>query len=128
MVHFSRPDTPLMTGMNGLTPAQLEELTQELERELARLHRSMPTTGEAARPVELDQTAIGRLSRMDALQHQHLTRDLHAREQIREGEILDALRRVAEGSYGRCASCGNTIPYGRLLVMPEARTCAGCGR
>ena len=114
--------------MNGLTPDQLEELARELERELARLHRSMPTTGEAARPVELDQTAIGRLSRTDALQHQHLTRDLHAREQIREGEILDALRRVEEGTYGRCASCGNAIPYGRLLVMPEARTCAGCGR
>ena len=114
--------------MSGLTAAQIDELKQELARELARLRRTMPTTGAAARPVELDQTAVGRLSRMDALANQHLTKELHEREQAREGQLVDALRRMEEGSYGRCATCGTTIPYGRLLVMPEARTCAGCGR
>jgi DnaK suppressor protein len=114
--------------MPRLTAAQVDELKQELARELARLRRTMPTTGAAARPVELDQTAVGRLSRMDALANQHLTKDLHEREQAQEGQLLDALRRIEEGSYGQCATCGATIPYGRLLVMPEARTCAGCGR
>ncbi|MBK6487860.1 MAG: TraR/DksA C4-type zinc finger protein [Gemmatimonadetes bacterium] len=32
-----------------------------------------------------------------------------------------------EGRYGGCATCGGALPYGRLLVMPEARTCAACG-
>lgn len=114
--------------MTELTEAQVLELKAELERELVRLRRSMGSTGEAARPVELDQTAVGRLSRMDAMANQHMQKDLHEREQALEGGILDALRRIEQGSYGRCTTCGAAMPYGRLLVMPEARTCAGCGR
>ena len=113
--------------MDGLTGAQLAELKAELERELARLRRSMGTTAEAARPVELDQSAVGRLSRVDAMANQHLQKDLHAREQVLEGSILEALDRMAQGTYGTCAACSTAIPYGRLLVMPEARACAACG-
>lgn len=115
-----------MGGRNGLTDEQVRELAHDLERELARLRRSMGSTAEAARPVELDQAAVGRLSRVDALANQQMQKDLHAREQALEGSILDALRRIEEGTYGRCVACGAEIPYGRLLVMPEARACAGC--
>jgi DnaK suppressor protein len=114
--------------MAELTDVQVQELRTELERELARLRRSMGSTGEAARPVQLDQSAIGRLSRVDAMANQQLQKDLHAREQALEGCILEALQRIDEGSYGRCTTCGEGVPYGRLLVMPEARTCATCGR
>jgi DnaK suppressor protein len=114
--------------MNGLTPAQVEELRTELERDLAKLRRTMASTADAARPVELDQTAVGRLSRMDALQNQHLTQELHDRERGREVSLTNALRRIADGTYGRCVACGGAVAYGRLLVMPEARTCAACGR
>jgi DnaK suppressor protein len=111
-----------------LTPTQLAELREELERELAQLERSLQMSQEAARPVALDQTAVGRLSRMDAIASQHMTKELQQRQESREGQILDALRRMASGSYdGRCTKCGAPIPFGRLLVMPEARTCAPCG-
>ena len=112
--------------MHGLTDAQVRELKRDLERELTRLRRSMGTTAEAARPVELDQATVGRLSRMDAMATQHMQKDLHARELALEGSILDALRRIEQRTYGRCATCGAAMPYGRLVVMPEARTCAGC--
>ena len=114
--------------MTALTPDQLAELKQELERELARLHRSMATTQNATGPVELDQSSIGRLSRVEALQSQQLTKGLHEREQQREALILEALQRIEEGTYGTCVGCGAAIPYGRLLVMPEARSCTNCGR
>ena len=96
-------------------------------RELARLERSMDSIGDAAKPVALDQTAVGRLSRMDALQSQHLSADLHGRTQARHAQLLDALTRLDQGNYGYCLTCGASIPYGRLIVMPEARTCAACG-
>jgi len=115
-------------GAEALTAGQIDALRTELERELTRLRRSMASTAEAARPVELDQTTVGRLSRMDALQNQHMTQELHERERGREVRLTNALRRIADGSYGRCAACGGGIAYGRLLVMPEARTCAGCGQ
>lgn len=41
-------------------------------------------------------------------------------------EIDEALARVAAGTYGVCASCGQPIPAGRLEARPSARTCVSC--
>lgn len=113
-----------MTG--SLTPDQLLELREELERELVRLRRSMRISEATSAPVALDQSAVGRLSRMDAMQSQAMQKELLGREEGRLGELEAALRRLDDGSYGRCSVCDAPIPYGRLLVMPEARGCAGC--
>ena len=63
-----------------LSGAQRGELQSELERQLRRLEKSMKVTDEAMKPVELDQTAVGRLSRMDSLQNQSLSTGLRERE------------------------------------------------
>jgi DnaK suppressor protein len=112
---------------SALTPEQRVELRAELERELARLDRTMESSREAAKPVALDQTSVGRVSRIDALQNQAMSVDLHARNEARRAQIVDALERIDAGTYGVCARCGQPIPYGRLLVFPEARLCATCG-
>ena len=114
------------SGDPHLSSSQLAELRSELQRELERLRRSMAITAEAASPVELDQTAVGRVSRADALQNQQLSADLHSREQARLSLLVDALERLEKGEYGVCQRCGAAIPFGRLVVFPEARTCAAC--
>jgi DnaK suppressor protein len=110
-----------------LTGEQLAEVRAELESELARLDKTRESSREAAQPVALDQTSVGRVSRIDALQNQQMSKDLHSRSEARRAQIVDALERMDAGSYGRCARCGQEIPYGRLLVFPEARHCATCG-
>jgi DnaK suppressor protein len=109
-----------------LTDAQLEELKSHLLRALQKLQKSMAATDEAAQPVELDQTAVGRLSRMDSLQNQAMSSNLQDRERARLAGILSALERIEEGTYGVCEECDDAIQYGRLMVFPEAATCAGC--
>ncbi len=116
-----------MSVPNHLTDEQLGALRDELDRQLAKLKRSMRVTDEALRPVELDQTAVGRLSRIDSLQNQGLTRNLHQREQIKHALLLEALNRVEAGVYGACTGCGSHIPFERLFVFPEAPHCAACG-
>ena len=37
-----------------------------------------------------------------------------------------ALRRLADGDYGRCAECGTDIPLARLQAEPQAALCIGC--
>ncbi|MEV0133322.1 TraR/DksA C4-type zinc finger protein [Dactylosporangium sp. NPDC050688] len=37
-----------------------------------------------------------------------------------------ALRRMSEGTYGRCETCGSTIAWQRLEAVPHARRCAQC--
>jgi len=109
-----------------LSGAQIEELKDELKSQLRRLQKSMKITDEALRTVELDQTAVGRLSRMDSLQNQALSEGLREREVARLGQILEALERLEEGRYGICTSCGGAIPFERLFVFPEAPECASC--
>jgi len=109
-----------------LTPDQLSELRAELERQLGRLARSMKVTDEALKTVELDQTAVGRLSRMDSLQNQSLSKGLREREIVQLSQIRDALSRLDEGSYGLCTVCGGVVPFERLFVFPEAPECAAC--
>jgi DnaK suppressor protein len=110
-----------------LDPEQLDELRAELLRAHKRLARSLEISDEASRPVTLDQTAIGRLSRIDAIQNQHLSQGLQTREQARYSQVQDALQRIERGTYGGCTGCGQPIPFERLLVFPETPHCAACG-
>lgn len=111
---------------SSLSVEQRELLRADLERALSRLQRSMKATKRAARPVKLDQTSVGRLSRMDALQNQGLTQELQQREQAKAAQLTDALRRLDEGAYGRCEGCGDPIGFERLSIFPETRMCATC--
>ena len=113
--------------MVHLSDSQLVELREELDRQLARLERSMKMTEEAARPVQLDQTTVGRLSRMDEMQNQALTKNLREREQIKAALLKQALERLDVGTYGTCLECAGPIPVERLLVFPEAPSCGHCG-
>lgn len=113
--------------MNHLSDSQVAELREELDRQLTRLERSMIVTEEAARPVQLDQTAVGRLSRMDEMQNQALTKNLHEREQIKAAMLTQALERLDAGTYGACLDCAGPIPFERLMVFPETPSCGHCG-
>jgi DnaK suppressor protein len=116
-----------MTPAPHLSSREIDALRSELEAALSKLEKSMRVSDEAVKPVELDQTAVGRLSRMDSLQSQSMAKNLQERERAKLALIHEALRRMEDGSYGRCAECGAEIPFGRLMVFPETPTCQVCG-
>jgi DnaK suppressor protein len=41
-------------------------------------------------------------------------------------EVLAALARVDDGSYGRCVDCGNPVPDARLEARPATSRCVPC--
>lgn len=43
-------------------------------------------------------------------------------------EINHALKRIEQGSYGRCAECGQAISRRRLHAIPYTTHCLGCAR
>ena len=103
-----------------------DEIRDQLLRSLSKLERSMKANGAAARPRDLEQDTVGRLSRVEALQSQGLTNTLAAREQVQLEQIVAALRRLEEGTFGACNGCGESIPMDRLLIYPETMACAKC--
>jgi RNA polymerase-binding transcription factor DksA len=47
-------------------------------------------------------------------------------EQRELTDIEEALTRIADGQFGRCARCGGAIGRHRLRAVPEARHCMTC--
>ncbi len=81
---------------------------------------------EAAGTVELDQARHGRLSRMDALQQQAMAAETQRRRTLELKRVQAALRRIDEGEYGYCLSCGEDIAQARLEFDPAATQCIAC--
>lgn len=80
----------------------------------------------AAQTVELDQTRVGRLSRMDAMQGQAMSQETQRRRKLELKRIEAALQRIQEGEYGYCLLCDQLIPHGRLEIDPAAPLCVAC--
>ena len=99
--------------------AQLEALRDEIVQ-------AADSARDAAQTVDLDQTRVGRLSRMDALQGQAMAQASAQRQAALLDEIEEALQRLEEGSYGRCLECGEWIAEGRLEIDPVVRYCIKC--
>lgn len=99
-----------------------EQLLQLLDE----LDRNIQNNKEATDTVMLDQTRMGRLSRMDALQNQMISKNLKQRKQQKKREIGLALERVKNGTYGICMNCGEAISENRLTVNLTAKLCIEC--
>ncbi len=90
------------------------------------LNKLSSNSAEDRDAVELDQQSVGRLSRMDAMQRQAMEQ---AQERSRVAELarLDqAMRRLEDGEYGWCLTCGAEIAAARLEVDPAAAVCVEC--
>ena len=84
------------------------------------------SSGDSASTIELDQARVGRLSRMDALQAQQMAKASSRRRHAERGRIAAALKRIDDGEYGYCLSCGEMIPVPRLKIEPAVPQCVGC--
>ncbi|MCW8829496.1 MAG: TraR/DksA C4-type zinc finger protein [Gammaproteobacteria bacterium] len=84
------------------------------------------TGRDAAGTVELDQSKVGRLSRMDALQAQAMSQEGERRRQLELRRIDAALARLDSGDYGYCLECDEPIARRRLELNPAATLCIDC--
>lgn len=112
--------------MEAREDLDLDDIRRRLEVEREGLHDIDASTAETRRPVELDQAAVGRLSRMDALQVQAMAKAVGARRQGRMQRIEAALRRLNENDYGFCTACGGEVPARRLDLDLTIERCVGC--
>lgn len=100
-----------------------EKLLLERQEELLSL---ISEHKEDSAPVELDQTMVGRLSRMDALQGQAMAEEVRRRRDNELLRIKAALGRIPEDEYGYCLNCGDDIAEERLNLDPSISLCNKC--
>ena len=100
---------------------RLEGLLADLDRSASRL--TAENAGDSNELSHLDQhqadtaTELSDKDREDALMGVVSTQ--------RE-EVVAALGRLDDGSYGRCVQCGADLPEERLEARPEASRCVAC--
>lgn len=111
--------------MNSLTHRQLSELHRELLALKRHLLRQLNDSEDGSRPVSLEEP-IGRLSRMDAMQQQHMVQANRRTAQMRLSRVESALRRCEAGTFGMCLDCEEDIALDRLRAQPEAPFCLYC--
>lgn len=109
-----------------ITDAQLAELRADIDALETSLSDQSKTTKSTRNIVELDQQAIGRLSRMDALQNQAMAKASEARRTQLGSKIQQVRALISDDEYGACQECGEDIPFGRLKLDPTITTCVTC--
>lgn len=92
----------------------------------AELEAEAQTADGAAAIVELDQSKVGRLSRMDAMQAQAMAQASVRRRDAALRRIAAAIKRIDEGEYGRCQECDEPINPKRLEFDPTVLLCIDC--
>jgi DnaK suppressor protein len=109
-----------------LDEAQVEACRVLLLDLVAQLDAQIAQHASAVAVVTLDQAAIGRVSRGDALQAQAMAQASLRGLERRRAQAQQALESVAAGSYGECRDCGDPIGIRRLSARPEAPFCLAC--
>lgn len=104
----------------------IEQFRKLLMHKQQELDTICQTTAEAASTVELDQSRVGRLSRMDALQAQSMSQESQRRNRQELKAIQQALIRIDNGEFGECSECGEEIAHKRLELNPAATLCIEC--
>lgn len=111
----------------------LDELKEALIKEKEELEKNL---NKIARPVgkkeegdyETSFEELGTDKDDNATEVDQYTQNLSVENTLEKKlqEILDALSRMENGTYGQCENCGEDIPVERLRANPSARTCIKC--
>jgi len=81
---------------------------------------------ELTLPIEPD-CAIGRVSRMDAINNKSINEAALRKAQDKFKKINISLERIDDDNFGYCIQCGEQIPIQRLLIMPGS-LCIRCAQ
>lgn len=112
--------------MDELTPEEIALLQAALLILKNDLETTMRRSADAAKPVTLDQQAVGRLSRIDAIQQQKMVEANRHRQMLRISQVKQALEAIASDEYGACRRCEEPIGFRRLQARPESPICLDC--
>jgi DnaK suppressor protein len=103
--------------------ARLEAKRDELRANIAGLTEANPAPTDPIEanegPNDFEDVAV------DFLELQQ-EQSIRVNEQALLTEVLQALKRIDDGTYGTCVTCGNPIPEKRLEAIPWAARDVKC--
>lgn len=110
-----------------MTLEERDQLKSQIEKKIQRLSMQIEDLKELTKPVEPD-CAIGRVSRMDAINNKSVNESALAKKQEQLKGLNLAFQDIDMDDFQNCIACGHEIPLQRLFIMPESRKCTNCAR
>ncbi len=112
-----------MDELDTQTLSRLKSLLLKMQEDL---EEQLTISESSAQVVTLDQTSVGRVSRMDAMQQQSMAVSTREKSSKRLVNVKLALQSISRGEYGFCKNCYELISTPRLMAQPEAKFCLNC--
>jgi len=98
--------------------AQLEQMLRDLDSTSQTLEDEH--AGEDSELSHFDQHPADTATELSDADRQNAVIE---NNESQRAEVVAALQRLDDGTYGRCVDCGKEIPAARLEVRPEASRC-----
>jgi DnaK suppressor protein len=102
-----------------------KRIEEKIRAEIERTQQDIAALTELIKPIPPDN-AIGRLSRMEAINAKSVNEVALASARTKMGKLKWALSHLEDPEFGMCHECGESIPIGRILLMPETTMCVSC--
>jgi DnaK suppressor protein len=114
--------------MTAQARTQIESRLRARLAELARMRAAIRRSSDGMRGSELAHVDNHLADTGSELYDEELEETTEMVLDDEERRIAEALRALADGSYGTCRDCGKAIPAQRLRAMPDAVRCIDCQR
>ena len=112
--------------MTNYSQTDLATFKDKLTARIAELQDLEQAASSATDTVILDQSTIGRLSRMDAMQGQAMAQATALRRTQEIHELQQALSRIEQDCFGECSECLELINPRRIAHNPAVTLCLTC--
>jgi len=112
-------------GPSVLSAAELEAVRRRLDakkREIVAMYKNDLRSGQESN----DSPTEDIVDRANNAYSRELSYSISDAERALMLQIDESLGRIADGTYGRCAHCGEPIAPLRLEALPWARHCINC--
>jgi len=103
------------------------QVITKLEQEKDKVEKHITDLKELTQPIS-PENAIGRVSRMDAINNKSVNEAALRTAQTKLKNIYTALEKSSDPDFGSCRKCKQDIPVGRLLFMPGSAYCIKCAQ
>jgi len=108
-----------------MTQEERRQIIEVINRDIKKLTKKITELKEFTSPVTPDN-AIGRISRMDAINNKSIVDASMRNLQSRLDQLQKISQVVHDKDYGLCLKCHKPIAIERLKIRPEIRLCAEC--
>ncbi|TJY31885.1 TraR/DksA family transcriptional regulator [Pontimicrobium aquaticum] len=104
---------------------ELKHIEEKIAAEILKTKAAILHYKELTKPIA-PENAIGRVSRMDAINNKSVNEAALKKAEQKLKNLQIALSNISDVDFGLCYKCKNSIPLGRILLMPHTHYCVHC--